>query len=72
MDNQQYDNLDMLGIFSAFLGVLNYIENLKQSSNDDIVDELHDQNEKFLMKIIEQNEKIIKLLEGKENGSNKS
>lgn len=68
MTNNQYDNLDLLGIFSAFLGVLNYTENLKQSSNDDIVNELHNQNEVFLKKIIEQNDIIIQLLEGRNNG----
>lgn len=55
-------NLDNLALFSTFMGVMNYIENLKQSSNDDIMDGLHDQTENYLKKIIKQNDEIIKLL----------
>lgn len=59
----KYDLLDILAIFQTGLSVINYQENLKQSTNDDIIRELHNQNKNYLVKIIEQNEKIIELLE---------
>ena len=60
--NNNIKELDYLALFGTFLGCLNYTENLKQSSNDDIILELKEQNEKYLNKIIVQNELIIKLL----------
>lgn len=58
-----------------FLGLLNYIANwsqlvdlglnLSQSSNDEIMKEIQKQNTEYLEKIIENQEKIIKLLENK-------
>lgn len=60
--NNNIKELDHLALFGTFLGCLNYTENLKQSSNDDIILELKKQNEKYLNRIIEQNELIIKLL----------
>lgn len=62
MNNQTRD-LDALALFSTFLGVLNYTENLKQTSNDDLLTEMKMQNQKYLQKIINQNDYIIKLLE---------
>lgn len=59
----KYDLLDILAIFQTGLSVINYQENLKQSTNDDVIRELHNQNKNYLVKIIEQNEKIIELLE---------
>lgn len=38
--------------------------NLKQTSNDELMVELHNQNSYYFEKIIEQNNKIIKLLGG--------
>ena len=39
----------------------------KDYNNSDLMQELQDQDEKYLKKIIEQNEKILKLLERREN-----
>ncbi|UIS73976.1 hypothetical protein [Clostridium phage vB_CpeP_PMQ04] len=64
--NNQLRDLDALALFSGFLGVLNYTENLKQTSNDELLEELKKQNVLFLETIIKQNNEIIKLLkEGK-------
>lgn len=60
-DVQQIDSLALLG---TFLGVLNYMENLKQTSNDDLMVEMRHQNVDFLEVIIEQNKEIISLLKG--------
>jgi len=43
---------------------LNYSENLKQTSNDDLMSELKENHDTKLVKIIEQNDKIIELLRG--------
>lgn len=61
--NNQIRDLDALALFSSFLGVLNYTENLKQTSNDDLLTELKFQNQDYLQIIIDQNNYIIKLLE---------
>jgi hypothetical protein len=60
--NNQIKDLDALALFSTFLGVLNYTENLKQTSNDDLMTELKYQNKDFLQTIINQNEEILKSL----------
>lgn len=64
-DTKQFDLLDILSIFQTGLSVLNYQENIKQSTNDDIMHALDNQDKNYLKFIIEQNEKIIKLLEKK-------
>ncbi len=51
-----------LQLFISLLGVLNYEENLKQTSNDDLLEELKTQDKVYLNRIIEQNELIIKML----------
>lgn len=63
MNNQQFDrDLSALTLFSTFLGVLNYSENLKQTTNDDLMEELKLQSKEYLEQIIEQNNEILKLL----------
>ena len=64
-DSKQFDLLDILSIFQTGLSVINYQENVKQSTNDDIMRALDNQDKNYLKFIIEQNEKIIKLLEKK-------
>lgn len=60
------NQLDYIAMFSTFLGVLNYQENLKQTSNDELMEEIKNQTHEYLEKIIEQNNEIITLLkEGK-------
>ena len=64
--NNQLRDLDALTLFSGFLGVLNYTENLKQTSNDELMEELKQETNSKLNTIIEQNNEIIRLLkEGK-------
>lgn len=71
MDEKQFDQLDMLTIFSTILAVKNYTGILKQASNDDLLEELKHQNTKYMDKLLEQNREIIKLLKGDmKNASN--
>lgn len=60
-DNQpsQFD------LFIGFAQIYSLLLNLNQTSNDTILQELQRQNREYLEKIIEQNEKIINLLENK-------
>ncbi len=69
-----YDILNIIAIASYLLSIQNLQLNTKQASNDDInkhlqeQDEiLHEQNEKYLEKIIEQNNELLKLLKGGKN-----
>lgn len=64
-DNKQFDLLDILSIFQTGLSVINYQENIKQSTHDDIMRALDNQDKNYLKIIIEQNKKIINLLEKK-------
>lgn len=64
----------ILTVLSTVLGILNYQENKKQTSNDDLLEELKHQDNDYLSKLIKQNEitiaqnsKIIRLLEGGKN-----
>lgn len=68
------DILNIIAIASYLLSIQNLQLNTKQTSNDDInkhlqkQDEiLYEQNEKYLEKIIEQNNEILKLLKGGKN-----
>lgn len=71
-----YDVLNIISIASYLLSIQNLQLNTQQATNDDLnkhlreQDEiLHEQNEKFLSKIIQQNEEIINLLKGANNGN---
>lgn len=71
-----YDILNIITIASYLLSIQNLQLNQQQATNDDLnkhlqkQDEiLHEQNEKFLNKIIQQNEEIINLLKGVNNGN---
>lgn len=61
-ENKQFDLLDILGIFQTGLAVINYQKNSKQSSNDDIIKALDNQDKNYLKIIICQNNEILKLL----------
>lgn len=52
-------------LFLGFLQIYDLMLNLNQTSNDTILKELQKQNKEYLERIIEQNNKIIKLLENK-------
>lgn len=61
-----YNNLstlDMLNLFGVFLQALNYQSDLSQASNADIMKELQQQDEKYLKEIIENQKKIMRMLE---------
>lgn len=55
--------LDMLNLFGVFLQALNYQSDLSQASNSDIMKELQQQDEKYLKEIIENQKKIMRMLE---------
>ena len=66
-----YDILNIISIASYLLSIQNLQSNQQQISNDALSKHLEaqdrilqEQNEKYLKKIIEQNETIIKLLKG--------
>ena len=59
MDNNFCNPMDVLNIFSSYLGILNYNMNLQQSTNDDIIKELKMQDNTYLKRAVEQNELII-------------
>lgn len=76
-NNNEIGQIDALALFGTFLGCLNYTENKKQTSNDELMEELKihlsgdidnaiNQNELIINQnklIIKQNEDIIKILE---------
>ena len=69
-----YDILNIISIASYLLSIQNLQLNQQQTSNDDInkhlqdQDEiLHEQNERYLTKIIQQNEEMLTLLKGGKN-----
>jgi formiminotetrahydrofolate cyclodeaminase len=61
--NQQLDFLDFITIISFCIQLSNVQKNAKQLSNDDIMHELQVQDEKFLKTIIENQNKIMSMLE---------
>lgn len=64
-NNDNFNSMNALSVFGLYLGLQNYVLNLKQTTNDDLLKELKMQDEKYLNKIMEQNEEIIKLLKEK-------
>ena len=56
------DFLDILTIFSVMLQVAGYKNDISQSSNDDLMRELQKQDKKYLDKIIENQNKILEIL----------
>lgn len=68
--DRDYDFFFWLGVVANFLQIENYKMLLKDSSNNDIMKELQmqdktiaEQTNKYLKKIMEQNEEILKRLE---------
>lgn len=62
--NQRYSKMDILNVLGVVLAVLNYQENLQQSTNSDIMEELHKQNTDFLESMMEKIDKILSILDG--------
>ena len=54
--------LDVLAIFSVMLQVVGYKNDISQSSNDDLMRELQKQDKRYLDKIIENQNKILEIL----------
>lgn len=63
MNYRELSALDMLNLFGVFLQVMNYESDLSQASNTDIMKHLQGQDRKYLDKIIENQNKIISMLE---------
>lgn len=61
--DRNLSTLDMLNLFGVFLQALNYQSDLSQASNADIMKELQQQDEKYLKEIIENQNKIMSMLE---------
>lgn len=66
MNNNFNNDIDYLALLGTFLGVLNYTENIKQTSNDELLDALKRQEDLYLETIIKQNNEIIRLLKERE------
>lgn len=66
MMNNMVDNLSLV-LQMMSLEIL-----FKDFNNSDLMQELQTQDEKYLKKIIQQNEKIISLLEGSDNNGRKN
>lgn len=73
--NNELNILDIVSIASFYLSILNYEENLKQTSNNELLKELYKQDDLINNKIIEklnileeQNKTILQLLKGDNNG----
>ena len=63
------DFLDMLTILSVALQIMGYRNDMSQSSNDDLMKELQRQDKAYLEKIIENQNKILSILENKDSMS---
>ena len=57
-----FEFLDVLAIFSVMLQVVGYKNDISQSSNDDLMRELQKQDKRYLDKIIENQNKILEIL----------
>lgn len=62
-EQQQFDFLDIITILSFLMQLLNQHNITKQVTNGDVMRELKNQDSKYLQVIIDQNNKIISLLE---------
>lgn len=65
MFNNSLENQQRLNTVANLAQFVDLFLLLKDSSNNDVIQALNEQNKKYLEKIIEQNEIIIKLLEDK-------
>ena len=62
-ENQQFEFLDVLAIISFAMQLMNQQNIAKQVTANDLMKELHTQDSEYLEVIIEQNKRIIRLLE---------
>ena len=61
-DDRGFEFLDILAIVSFMMQVANYRELKSQASTDDIFTELQKQDQKYLSRILENQEKILEKL----------
>lgn len=73
--NRDLDFLDLISLCSFYISIKNYQENLKQTSNNELLKELQKQDDIMSnqiidkLKIIEnQNNQILDFLKGENNG----
>ena len=69
MSGNNLDFLDVLTILSVALQIMGYQNDMSQSSNDDLMRELQRQDKAYLEKIIENQNKILSILENKDSMS---
>ena len=69
MSENNLDFLDVLTILSVALQIMGYQNDMSQSSNDDLMKELQRQDKAYLEKIIENQNKILSILENKDSMS---
>lgn len=62
-NNNDMSLIDVLTIFSVMLQMSNYQSDLRSASNDDLMAELQKQDKAYLEKIIENQNKILEILE---------
>ena len=63
------DFLDVLTILSVILQIMGYKNDMSQSSNDDLMRELQRQDKAYLEQIVENQNKILSILENKDSMS---
>lgn len=61
-NNNNFNFLDVLTVFSVMLQVMGYQNDMSQSSNDDLMRALQEQDRTYLEKIIENQNKILEKL----------
>lgn len=62
-DNENLSVLDFLTVFSVFLQIMRFQQDQKQASNDDLLKALQKQDREYLDRIIENQNRILKLLQ---------
>lgn len=63
MRYQDLTALDLLNLFGVFLQVMNYQSDLSQESNADLAKHLQEQDRQYLSRILENQEKIMSMLD---------
>jgi hypothetical protein len=63
VNNKELTALDLLNLFGVFFQALNYQSDLSQESNADLARHLQEQDKKYLERILENQKKIISMLE---------
>ena len=64
MNNQDnLSGLDALTVFSVILQIMGYQQNLEQTTNDALLSELQRQDSEYLDRIIENQNRILELLQ---------